>query len=38
MNVRGRYCTGYMGDIRIPPDPARWISSGWFQVYLSGQW
>ena len=38
MNIPARYCTGYMGDIGIPPDPAPMDFSGWFQVYLSGQW
>jgi transglutaminase-like putative cysteine protease len=22
MNVPARYCTGYLGDIGVPPDPA----------------
>jgi transglutaminase-like putative cysteine protease len=38
MNIPARYGTGYMGDIGIPPDPAPMDFSGWFQVYLSGQW
>ena len=38
MNIPARYCTGYMGDIGIPPDPAPMDFSGWFQAYLSGQW
>ena len=38
MNIPARYCTGYMGDIGIPPDPAPMDFSGWFEVYLSGQW
>ncbi len=38
MNIPARYCTGYMGDIGIPRDPAPMDFSGWFQVYLSGQW
>ena len=38
MNIPARYCTGYMGDIGIPFDPAPMDFSGWFQVYLSGQW
>jgi transglutaminase-like putative cysteine protease len=38
MNIPARYCTGYLGDIGVPPDPAPMDFSGWFQVYLSGQW
>ena len=38
MGIPARYCTGYMGDIGIPPDRAPMDFSGWFQVYLSGQW
>ena len=38
MGIPARYCTGYMGDIGIPPEPFPMDFSGWFQVYLSGQW
>jgi len=38
MNVPARYCTGSLGDIGVPRDPAPMDFSGWFQVYLSGQW
>jgi transglutaminase-like putative cysteine protease len=38
MGIPARYCTGYMGDIGIPPDPVPMDFSGWFQVYLSGRW
>ena len=38
MGIPARYCTGYMGDIGIPPDPEPMDFSGWFEVYLSGQW
>src|SRR6266436_993224 len=38
MGVPARYCTGYMGDIGIPYDPAPMDFSGWFEVYLSGRW
>ena len=27
MNIPARYCTGYLGDIGVPPDHARWISA-----------
>ena len=38
MGIPARYCTGYMGDIGISPDPAPMDFSGWFEAYLSGQW
>ena len=38
MNIPARYCTGYMGDTGIPPDPEPMDFSGWFEVYLSGRW
>ncbi len=38
MGIPARYCTGYLGDIGVPPDPAPMDFSGWFQVYLSGRW
>jgi transglutaminase-like putative cysteine protease len=38
MGIPARYCTGYMGDIGIPLEPFPMDFSGWFQVYLSGQW
>src|SRR5258708_8846277 len=38
MGIPPRYCTGYMGDIGVPPDPEPMDFSGWFQVYLSRQW
>jgi transglutaminase-like putative cysteine protease len=38
MGIPARYCTGYLGDIGVPRDPAPMDFSGWFQVYLSGQW
>jgi transglutaminase-like putative cysteine protease len=38
MGIPARYCTGYMGDIGIPPDGAPMDFSGWFEAYLSGRW
>jgi len=38
MNIPARYCSGYMGDIGIPCDPAPMDFSAWFDVYLGGQW
>ena len=36
MNVPARYCTGYLGDIGVPPDPSPMDFSAWFEVYLGG--
>jgi transglutaminase-like putative cysteine protease len=38
MNIPARYCTGYLGDIGIPPIDAPMDFSAWFEVYLDGQW
>jgi transglutaminase-like putative cysteine protease len=38
MNVPARYCTGYLGDIGVPPDPAPMDFSAWFEAYLGGSW
>jgi transglutaminase-like putative cysteine protease len=38
MNIPARYCTGYLGDIGVPKDPAPMDFSAWFEVYLDGRW
>ena len=38
LNIPARYCTGYMGDIGVPPDGMPMDFSGWFEVYLGGRW
>lgn len=38
MNVPARYCTGYLGDIGIPPVDAPMDFSAWFEAYLEGAW
>lgn len=38
MNIPARYCTGYLGDIGVPPDPAPMDFSAWFEVWLNGRW
>jgi transglutaminase-like putative cysteine protease len=38
MNIPARYCTGYLGDIGVPRDPAPMDFSGWFEAYLGGRW
>jgi transglutaminase-like putative cysteine protease len=38
MNIPARYCTGYLGDIGVLPDPAPMDFAAWFEVYLGGAW
>ncbi len=38
VNIPARYCTGYLGDIRLPPDGSPMDFSAWFEVYLGGRW
>ena len=38
MNIPARYCTGYLGDIGVPRDPAPMDFSAWFEAYIGGQW
>ncbi len=38
MNIPARYCTGYLGDIGVPPNPDPMDFAGWFEAYLGGQW
>jgi transglutaminase-like putative cysteine protease len=38
MNIPARYCTGYLGDIGIPPVDAPMDFSAWFEAYLGGAW
>jgi transglutaminase-like putative cysteine protease len=38
MNIPARYCTGYLGDIRVPPMPGPMDFSSWFEAYLGGRW
>jgi transglutaminase-like putative cysteine protease len=38
MNIPARYCTGYLGDIGVPRDPAPMDFSAWFEAYLDGRW
>jgi hypothetical protein len=32
MNIPARYCTGYLGDIGVPVDPAPMDFSAWFEA------
>jgi transglutaminase-like putative cysteine protease len=38
MNIPARYCTGYLGDIGVPPEPEPMDFSAWFEVWLGGRW
>lgn len=38
MNIPARYCTGYLGDIGIPPSSAPMDFAGWFEAFLGGLW
>ncbi|HSO21227.1 MAG TPA: transglutaminase family protein, partial [Desulfosarcina sp.] len=38
MNIPARYCTGYLGDIGVPPPYGPMDFSAWFDVYLGGRW
>lgn len=38
MNIPARYCTGYLGDIGMPPPYGPMDFAGWFEAYLDGNW
>jgi len=38
LNIPARYCTGYLGDIGIPPVESPMDFAGWFEAYLGGAW
>ena len=38
MNIPARYCTGYLGDIGMPPPYSAMDFAGWFEAYLDGYW
>ena len=38
MNIPARYCTGYLGDIGVPPSDIPMDFSAWFEAYLGGRW
>jgi transglutaminase-like putative cysteine protease len=38
LNIPARYCTGYVGDIGVPPDPAPMDFSAWFEAFVGGRW
>jgi len=38
MNIPARYCTGYLGDIDVPPNGDPMDFAAWFEAYLGGHW
>jgi transglutaminase-like putative cysteine protease len=38
LNIPARYCTGYLGDIGVPPPHAPGDFAAWFEAYLDGHW
>ena len=38
MNIPARYCTGFLGDIRVPPPYGPMDFAAWMEVYLDGKW
>jgi transglutaminase-like putative cysteine protease len=38
MNIPARYCTGYLGDMGVPPPYGPMDFAGWFEAYLGGKW
>ena len=38
MNIPARYCTGYLGDIGVPPPYGPMDFAAWMEVYLGGTW
>jgi transglutaminase-like putative cysteine protease len=38
MNIPARYCTGYLGDIGVPPPYGPMDFAAWFEAYVGGQW
>jgi transglutaminase-like putative cysteine protease len=38
MNIPARYCTGYLGDIGVPPMPEPMDFAGWMEVYIGHKW
>lgn len=38
LNIPARYCTGYLGEIGMPPPYGPMDFAAWFDVYLEGGW
>jgi transglutaminase-like putative cysteine protease len=38
MNIPARYCTGYLGDVGVPPPYGPMDFAAWFEAYVDGHW
>jgi transglutaminase-like putative cysteine protease len=38
LNIPARYCTGYLGDVGMPPPYPPGDFAAWFEAYLGGEW
>jgi transglutaminase-like putative cysteine protease len=38
MNIPARYCTGYLGDVGMPPPYAPGDFAAWFEAWIGGRW
>ncbi len=38
VNIPARYCTGFLGEIGMPPPYGPMDFAAWFEVYLEGAW
>ena len=38
MNIPARYCTGYLGEIGVPPPHGVPDFAAWFEAFLGGHW
>ena len=38
MNIPARYCTGYLGDMGMPPPYSLMDFAAWFEAYIGGAW
>jgi transglutaminase-like putative cysteine protease len=38
LNIPARYCTGYLGDIGVPPSDIPMDFAGWLEAYVGGGW
>lgn len=38
MNIPARYCSGYLAEIGVEPDPTPMDFHAWFEAYVGGAW
>lgn len=38
LNIPARYCTGYLGDVGMPPPYPVGDFAAWFEAWIGGQW